>query len=96
MKKQKNPATRRGTFLSTRKKEGKLVFKAEVYPDGSGRCTLLEGREVVFDANDGKIKDWVKEVRSQQRIYSVLEFFLEELTGEFAKLKIAKPLKPKG
>lgn len=93
MKKQKNPS-HAVTYLTSRKKEGKLVFDAQVFPDGSGRCTLLDGEGLVaFDAAGGKIKDWVKEVRSQQRIYSALERFLEELTEEFAKSKADKSRK---
>ncbi len=94
MKKPKNPS-RGEPILTSRKKEGKLVFDAEVYPDGSGRCAISEGREVVFVADSGKVKDWVKEARNQGRIYSALEFFLEELTEEFAKLKSAKARRPK-
>lgn len=81
------------TYLTSRKKEGKLVFDAQVFPDGSGRCTLMDRGEVAFDAAGGKIKDWVKEVRNQQRIYSALEWFLAELTEEFTKSKADKGIK---
>lgn len=70
----------------TREKSG-FLFEAHIFSDGSGfvSFSIKVGHryEVLYQSQQGKIKDWLKEVTKKSHAYDELEYLLIETSGNF-------------
>ena len=60
-------------------KSGKFRFKAELFGDDSGFVSFSKGKEVLYQNDGGKIKNWINEVKQLHEAYGELCLLLSEV-----------------